>query len=167
MKILEVVRSLRVQQWIKNLFVFAPLIFSQNVFNLPLFVKTMFAFILFCILSGAAYILNDIQDLEEDKLHPVKSRRPLASGRLNKNHALFACILLVLLGLAGAYFLHIYFFVVLLVYFILQIAYSNWLKHVVIIDVFLIATGYFLRVIAGGLAIGFLAYVVTKAALEP
>lgn len=154
MKILEVVRSLRVQQWIKNLFVFAPLIFSQNVFNLPLLVRTMFAFILFCILSGAAYILNDIQDLEEDKLHPVKSRRPLASGRLNKNHAFFACILLVLLGLVGAYFLDIHFFIALLIYFILQIAYSSWLKHIVIIDVFLVATGYLIRVIAGGLAIG-------------
>ena len=93
MKILEVVRSLRVQQWIKNFFVFAPLIFSQNVFNLPLLVKTMFAFVLFCILSGAAYILNDIQDLEEDKLHPVKSKRPLASGRLKTTHAFFACSL--------------------------------------------------------------------------
>jgi len=154
MKVLEVVRSLRVQQWIKNLFVFAPLIFSQNVFNLPLLIKTLFAFVLFCILSGAAYILNDIQDLEEDKLHPVKSRRPLASGRLNKNHAFFACILLVLLGSVGAYFLHVHFFIALLIYFILQIAYSSWLKHVVIIDVFLVATGYLIRVIAGGLVIG-------------
>jgi len=153
MVVLEVVKSLRIQQWIKNLWVFAPLIFSQNVFDLPLLIKTIFAFVLFCILSGAAYILNDIQDLEEDKLHPVKSKRPLASGRLKKNHALFACILLVLLGLTGAYFLNIYFFVVLLVYFIIQIAYSNWLKHVVIIDVFLIASGFFLRVIAGGFAI--------------
>lgn len=153
MNILAVIKSLRVQQWIKNFFVFAPLIFSQNVFNLPLLIKTVLAFVLFCILSGAAYLLNDIQDLNEDKLHPVKSKRPLASGKLEKKHAFFASLLLVLLGLTGAYFLNINFFVVLLVYFILQIAYSNWLKHVVIIDVFLIATGYFLRVIAGGLAI--------------
>lgn len=153
MNILAVIKSLRFQQWIKNFFVFAPLIFSQNVFNLPLLIKTVLAFVLFCILSGAAYLLNDIQDLNEDKLHPVKSKRPLASGKLEKKHAFFASLLLVLLGLTGAYFLNINFFVVLLVYFILQIAYSNWLKHVVIIDVFLIATGYFLRVIAGGLAI--------------
>ncbi len=150
---LEIVKSLRIQQWIKNLFVFAPLIFSQNVFNIPLLVKTILAFVLFCILSGAAYILNDIQDLEEDKLHPVKSKRPLASGRLKKNHALVACVFLVLLGLAGAYLLNMHFFIALLAYLILQIAYSGWLKHVVIIDVFLIATGYLIRVIAGGLAI--------------
>jgi 4-hydroxybenzoate polyprenyltransferase len=153
MKLLEVVKSLRVQQWIKNFFVFAPLIFSQNVFDLDLLIKTILAFVLFCLLSGAAYILNDIQDLEEDKLHPVKSKRPLASGRLKKNHALIACVFLVLFGLAGAYRLNIHFFIALLIYFILQIAYSGWLKHVVIIDVFLIATGYLIRVIAGGLAI--------------
>jgi 4-hydroxybenzoate polyprenyltransferase len=153
MKILEILRSLRFEQWIKNLFVFAPLIFSQNVFDMPLLIKTVLAFVLFCLLSGAAYILNDIQDLEEDKLHPIKSARPLASGRLKKKHALSACILLALLGLTGAYFLNVYFFTVLLGYFILQIAYSSWLKHVVIIDVFLIATGYFLRVAAGALAI--------------
>ena len=153
MKILEILRSLRIQQWIKNLWVFAPLVFSQNVFDLPLLIKTILAFLLFCVISGAAYILNDIQDLEEDKIHPVKSKRPLASGRLKKNHALFACILLVLLGLSGAYFLNVYFFAILVIYFILQVAYSIWLKHVVIIDVFLIATGFFLRVIAGGLAI--------------
>ena len=153
MVVLEVVRSLRIQQWIKNLFVFAPLIFSQNALNPPLLVKTIFAFILFCTLSGAAYILNDIQDLEEDKLHPVKSKRPLASGRLRKTHALFSCVFLILLGLAGAFLLNVYFFVALFVYIVLQTIYSSWLKHVVIIDVFLIATGYLIRVIAGGLAI--------------
>jgi 4-hydroxybenzoate polyprenyltransferase len=153
MLVLEIIKSLRIQQWIKNFFVFAPLIFSQNVFNLPLLVKTAFAFILFCILSGAAYILNDIQDLEEDKLHPLKSKRPLASGRLEKTSAFFAFIFLALLGLAGSFLLNFIFFIALLVYFVLQIAYSGWLKHVVIIDVFLIATGYLIRVIAGGLAI--------------
>lgn len=144
---------MRIQQWIKNLFVFAPLIFSQNVFVLPLFAKTVLAFVLFCLLTGAAYIFNDLQDLEEDKRHPVKSQRPLASGRLEKKHALSAMILLAILGLAGAYFLNVSFFAVMLVYLVLQVAYSGWLKHVVIIDVFLIAAGYFLRVIAGGLAI--------------
>jgi len=154
MLVFEIIKNLRIHQWIKNFFVFAPLIFSQNVFNLPLLVKTIFAFVLFCILSGATYILNDIQDLEEDKLHPVKSKRPLASGRLKKTHAFSACILLVLLGLVGAYYLHIHFFMALLIYFILQIVYSSWIKHVVILDVFLVASGYLIRVIAGGLTIG-------------
>jgi 4-hydroxybenzoate polyprenyltransferase len=153
MMILEILRSLRIQQWIKNFFIFAPLVFSQNVFDLPLLVKTVSAFVLFCILSGASYILNDIQDLEEDKLHPVKSKRPLASGRLKTSHALFASVLLVLLSLGAGLFLNVKFFIALLVYFVLQVAYSSWLKHVVILDVFLIATGYLVRVIAGGLVI--------------
>lgn len=153
MKILEVVKSLRIQQWIKNLFVFAPLIFSQNVFVMPLLVKSAAAFVLFCLIAGSAYIFNDLLDLEEDKNHPVKSKRPLASGKLGKSHALLAAVFLALLGLAGACFLNIPFFAVLLAYLVLQIAYSGWLKHMVIIDVFLIAAGFFLRVIAGGLAI--------------
>lgn len=153
MKLVEIVKSLRIQQWIKNFFVFAPLIFSQNMFNLPLLIRTVLAFFLFCLLSGAAYILNDIQDLEKDKLHPIKSKRPLASGRLKKNHALIASALLLASGLAGATLLNIPFFLALLVYFVLQIAYSGWLKHVVIVDVLLIAAGYLIRVIAGGLAI--------------
>jgi 4-hydroxybenzoate polyprenyltransferase len=153
MKLLEIVKSLRIQQWTKNFFVFAPLIFSQNVFDMPLLARTFLAFFLFCILSGAAYLLNDIQDLEEDKLHPVKSERPLASGSLKKNHALIACVFLVLAGLGGAYLLNLHFFIALLGYFILQIAYSGWLKHVVIVDVLVIAAGYLIRVIAGGLAI--------------
>ncbi len=153
MKILEVVKSLRISQWIKNFFVFAPLIFSQNVFNWPLLFRTIIAFVLFCILSGAAYILNDIRDVQEDRVHPVKSKRPLASGKLKTSHALFACILLALAGLGGGFLIDISFFIALLVYLLLQIAYSSWLKHVVIIDVLVVAAGYLIRVIAGGLAV--------------
>ena len=149
MKILEVIKSLRIQQWIKNLFVFAPLVFSRNVFVLPLLVKTLLAFILFCILTGAAYILNDILDLEQDKLHPVKSKRPLASGKWEIDNAILASVFLMILGLAGAFFLDVYFFAVLFVYLILQIFYSLWLKHFVIIDVLIIAAGFVLRVAAG------------------
>jgi 4-hydroxybenzoate polyprenyltransferase len=153
MKALEFLRLLRVKQWIKNFSVFAPLIFSQNVFNLELLFKTTFAFVVFCILSGAAYVLNDLKDLETDKLHPLKSKRPMASGRITKGQALFCFFLLVVLGIGGAYLLHLYFFLATVTYIILQIAYSFWLKHIVILDVFVIAAGYFIRVIAGGLAI--------------
>lgn len=153
MVIIEVIKSLRVQQWIKNFFLFAPLIFSENMFNIPLLLKTIFAFVLFCILSGAAYILNDLQDLEEDKLHPVKSKRPLASGRLGKKPAFLVFLFLGVLGLSWAYLINFRFFAALLVYFILQIAYSIWLKHVVILDVLIVAIGFLIRVVAGGLAI--------------
>ena len=91
--------------------------------------------------------------MEEDKLHPLKSKRPLASGRLGKKPAFFALSFLVLLGLAGGYSVNLGFFLALLVYFVLQVAYSTWLKHVVILDVLLVAIGYLIRVVAGGLAI--------------
>lgn len=153
MIIVEIVKSLRIPQWIKNFFVFAPLIFSENVFNITMLLKTFFAFVLFCVLSGAAYILNDLQDLEEDRLHPVKSKRPLASGRLGKNRAFLAFLFLSLLSFVGGFFLDFRFFIALLVYFVLQLAYSWWLKHVVILDVLSVSIGYLIRVVAGGLVI--------------
>jgi 4-hydroxybenzoate polyprenyltransferase len=153
MWLFEIVKTLRIKQWIKNLIIFAPLIFSQNVFNLPLLLKSVLAFVLFCLISGAAYILNDLKDLEEDKLHPLKSKRPLASGRLNKSQALFTFFFLVIISLIGAFLINISFFIALGVYLVLQFCYSFWLKHVVILDVFLIAAGFFIRVIAGGLVI--------------
>jgi len=150
---IEIVKSLRIKQWIKNLIIFAPLVFSENVFDLPLLLKSVLAFALFCLISGAAYILNDLQDLEEDKLHPLKSKRPLASGKLKKSQALFSFFFLVIICLTGAFLINIFFFIALGLYLVLQVSYSFWLKHVVILDVFLIATGFFIRVIAGGLVI--------------
>jgi 4-hydroxybenzoate polyprenyltransferase len=153
MIVFEIVKSLRLKQWIKNLIIFAPLIFSENVFDTILLLKSVFAFVAFCLVSGAAYILNDIKDLEEDRLHPLKSRRPLASGRLKKSLALFTFFFLVIISLMGAFLINISFCIALGVYLVLQVSYSFWLKHVVILDVFLIATGFLIRVIAGGLVI--------------
>lgn len=153
MFVLQIVKSLRPQQWIKNFFIFAPLIFSQNIFNLPLLAKSIAAFGIFCILSGSLYVFNDLRDIEEDKLHPVKSQRPLASGRLRKAPAVFSFILLSLIALVSAFFLNEVFFLVVLSYFLLQTLYSLWLKHVIILDVFIIAAGFFIRVISGGFVI--------------
>jgi len=149
----DVLRSLRPQQWIKNLFVFAALIFSQNFMDLPLLWKTLFAFAVFCLLSGALYVFNDIQDLKEDKLHPEKSKRPIASGRINRLVAMVLFLFLSISALLAAAALNRDFFIIALIYFVLQITYSLRLKHVVILDVFIIAAGFFLRVVAGGLAI--------------
>lgn len=153
MTALEILKSMRPHQWLKNLFIFAPIIFSQNIFNLPFLLKTIVAFILFCILSGSLYILNDLKDLEEDKLHPSKSKRPIPSGRLKKSTAFLFFIILSVLALILSIALNIYFFIAALIYFLLQVAYSFWLKHVVILDVFVVASGFFIRVVAGGLAI--------------
>jgi len=153
MTLLEIVRSLRPQQWLKNLFIFAPLIFSQNLGNFILFLKSSLAFAIFCLLSGALYILNDLKDIDEDKLHPIKSQRPLASGRLKENVAILAFFLLSALSILLSLLLNWHFLLMAFLYFILQVAYSFRLKHVVILDVFIVAAGFLIRVIAGGLAI--------------
>ena len=153
MVIKEIIKSLRPHQWTKNFFVFAPLIFSENVFNFPLILKSVLAFALFCMLSGAIYIWNDLRDIDEDKLHPAKSQRPLASGRLEKTPAVVAFVFLCVLGLSLSFVLNLNFFLLALGYVLLQLAYSGWLKHVVILDVLLVAAGFLIRVIAGGVAI--------------
>jgi 4-hydroxybenzoate polyprenyltransferase len=153
MTIIEIFKSLRPQQWIKNLFIFAPLIFSRNILNRPFLFKTIAAFAAFCLISSAHYIFNDLRDLEEDRRHPVKSKRPLASGRLRKGPAVIALVVIGAAGLALAASIGRPFLIIAAGYLVLQTAYSMWLKHVVILDVFVIAAGFLIRVVAGGLAI--------------
>ncbi len=153
LKIKAVLRSMRPVQWTKNLFVFAALIFAQKFFSRPLLLKTAAAFIVFCIISGALYILNDLRDREEDRAHPKKSQRPIARGDLAPAEALLIFALLSLAGLGAAFFLHPHFLAAVAVYYFLQVAYSLKLKQVVILDVFVIASGFVIRVVAGGLVI--------------
>jgi 4-hydroxybenzoate polyprenyltransferase len=146
--------AMRPKQWIKNGALFAPLLFSQNLFDKTLFLKAFEAFILFCLLAGSVYILNDLKDLREDRLHPVKCKRPLASGRINPCLAgFFALGALVFCFLAGWY-ISIPLTEVMGAYLLLQIGYTFFFKHQVILDIFSIAAGFVLRVVAGGLAIG-------------
>jgi 4-hydroxybenzoate polyprenyltransferase len=153
MALVELFKSIRPQQWLKNLFIFAPLIFSENIFNRSMFLQSLLAFAVFCLLSGALYILNDLKDIKEDMLHPIKSKRPLAAGRLKKSQASAAFVVLSFISLLLAAMVNREFLWVCLVYFVLQIAYSFALKHVVILDVFIVASGFLLRVIAGAVAI--------------
>jgi 4-hydroxybenzoate polyprenyltransferase len=153
MALIELFKSIRPQQWLKNFFIFAPLIFSENIFNRSMLLQTILAFAVFCLLSGALYILNDLKDIEEDRLHPIKSKRPLAAGELKKRQAIVAFVVLSFISLVLAEIVNMDFLWVCLVYFVLQIAYSFALKHVVILDVFIVASGFFLRVIAGAVAI--------------
>jgi len=150
---MELFKALRPQQWIKNLFIFAPLIFSQNIFNRPLVVTTLLAFAAFCLVTSAIYLFNDLRDIEEDRLHPVKSRRPLAAGRLKKGTAIVAMAVLGPAGLLIAAAINLNFLLMTVAYVALQVAYCLWLKHVVILDVFVVAAGFLIRVVAGGLAI--------------
>ena len=151
--IVEVFKSLRPQQWIKNLFIFAPLIFSRSHLNPALVLETALGFAAFCLIASAQYVFNDIHDLAEDRLHPVKSKRPLASGRLKMGPAVLSCILLAVCGLAVAAILDREFFIISAAYLVLQLLYSLWLKHIVILDVFVLAAGFVIRVVAGGLLI--------------
>lgn len=146
-------KTMRPRQWSKNLILFAALIFSQNLNpfnpNLAMLLDVTIAFIIFCLLSGSVYILNDLIDLQQDRAHPQKSKRPLASGKLKPSTAIISEIILVVLSLTSAFWLSTSFAWTALAYFVLQIAYSTLLKHIVILDVLTISTGFVLRAIAG------------------
>jgi 4-hydroxybenzoate polyprenyltransferase len=139
----------RPRHWIKNLIVFAALAFSQNLFNRPLFLQVAAAFVLFCLASAAVYLLNDIADREADRFHPEKKDRPIASGRLAVGPALAAAILWIVLALAGSFLLQPILLWILLGYLLLNLAYSYYLKHVILLDAFAIAGGFVFRVVAG------------------
>ena len=143
------IRLLRPSQWIKNMFVFAPLVFSKHLFDVEFFLTTVKGFIAFCLVSSAVYVINDIFDREADKAHPQKRHRPLASQEVSVAAATLLIILLVLFATWISFPLHIGFRIVLLSYLILQFFYSIVLKRIVILDVFIIASGFMLRVVGG------------------
>ncbi len=153
MKLRAILRSMRPAQWTKNFFVFAALIFAQKFFSVPLLLKSLAAFLVFCLISGGLYIFNDLRDREEDQAHPKKSQRPIARGDLSSTAALATFLVLSAGSFALAFFLNRNFFIAVLVYFVLQVAYSLKLKQVVILDIFIIAAGFVIRVVAGGLVI--------------
>jgi 4-hydroxybenzoate polyprenyltransferase len=141
--------SLRPKQWVKNLFIFAGILFSQNLGDTAMLTAVIGGFAVFCLLSGAVYILNDLADRERDRKHPVKSRRPIASGAVSIPTATAVMFLAFAASLIAAYHLGLPFFVTAVAYLLLQVAYTFWLKHQVILDVFAIAAGFVLRVVAG------------------
>ncbi|MGD1320102.1 decaprenyl-phosphate phosphoribosyltransferase [Chryseobacterium sp. 2R14A] len=154
-------KLLRVEQWVKNLFVFVPLFFSGNIKNLDLLTKSIFAFIIFSLAAGVVYILNDYNDIEADRKHPEKRRRPLASGAVSKSTAISILIGLVIINILLTLFAHFYlqtsiwkFACIIVFYFLMNLAYTFKLKHVPIIDIFIIAIGFVLRVQAGGYITG-------------
>lgn len=144
---------MRPEQWIKNLFVFTPLLFSKNLFNIVKDVQALVGFIIFCTITGCTYIINDLIDLEKDKLHPIKSQRPLTSGKLRKKTAGIVVVFLCCAGFSLAFLMNTLLGVIVLVYFLLNIGYSMYLKNIVIIDVVTIAAGFVLRVVGGAVII--------------
>lgn len=146
--------SLRPHQWAKNLVVLAALAFSKHLFEGDAVARALVAFLVFCGLSGATYLFNDLVDLERDRLHPLKRLRPLASGALPLPLGRLAALGLALAGLAAAVGLGGQFAFAALVYVTLNLAYTLALKHLVILDVLSIALGFVVRAVAGALAIG-------------
>jgi 4-hydroxybenzoate polyprenyltransferase len=151
--IINLLVSLRPKQWSKNLIIFAGLIFSQNLLNTEYLLKSIAAFFIFCLLSGAVYIINDIADREQDRKHPIKSKRSIASGSLNVNSAAVAAIIFTVISLVFAYLINVSFLIVVIAYFILMLSYTFFLKKIVILDVLIVATGFALRAFAGTVAI--------------
>jgi 4-hydroxybenzoate polyprenyltransferase len=145
--------TLRPKQWVKNLFVLAPLVFSKNLLNTGQLARALAGALLFCLLSGAVYLINDVLDIEKDRAHPRKCLRPIPSGQLPIRTAKLAAVALCAMALGGGLFLGPAFATVALAYFALNLAYSLQLKHQAFLDVLSIATGFLLRVIAGAFAI--------------
>ena len=144
---------MRPEQWIKNFFVFTALLFSKNLLNLSKDIDALVGFIIFCMITGYAYMINDLVDLEKDKLHPTKSQRPIASGRLNKTTAIKITTIICLVSLSFAFYIKSFSGIIVLTYFLLNIGYSIYLKNIVIIDVVTIASGFVLRVLGGAVII--------------
>lgn len=150
----QYIKLMRPNQYIKNLFVVAALIFSNNIGNLDLIYKTIIAFISFCLISSAVYVLNDIVDIEKDKLHPKKCKRPLASGKIKIKNAVVLLIGLVAVALVLSSKINLKLTAIIFIYLINNLLYSFKIKNVVLLDVFSIAIGFILRVCAGSVAIG-------------
>ena len=149
----ELITTMRPKQWYKNLVIFAGIIFSLNLLNFQMWLDVISAFAIFCMLSGSEYIINDIIDVEKDRKHPKKCKRPIASGKLKVSHALLFAIILIIVAGGSAYLINTQFLVVSITYFLLILFYSLFLKHLIIVDILVISIGFVIRAIAGCLAI--------------
>lgn len=146
-------KLLRVPQWIKNFFVFVPLIFSRQLFNLHDLKEVLLGFLLFCFTSSIVYIFNDVIDAESDRQHPEKKNRPIASGNVNPAFGIIVAFILFVITVILSLGVNLSFILLLASYLILNILYSFSLKHIVLLDIFSIAAGFMLRVIAGAVII--------------
>ena len=143
------IKTMRLRQWVKNGFIFFALIFDRQLFLVEPFVRTVLGFFLFCLVSSAVYLFNDIADVEADRNHPEKKNRPIASGKLPVHVAWISALVLVLIAIPLGYWLSPFFALILTAYLVINLLYSRWLKHVSILDVLIISSGFVLRVAAG------------------
>lgn len=156
----HLIRAMRPRQWTKNLLLFASFLFTVNQLWRPFtpamwayLLKASVAFLAFSVLSSGVYVLNDVRDVEQDRQHPTKRSRPLASGAITVPMALVLAVLLLVSGLTMSLLLRPMFFVVAVAYLLMQVCYTLWWKHVVILDVFIIAMGFVMRAISGAIVL--------------
>lgn len=142
---------IRIKHWVKNSFIFIPSFFAGNIFEEPVLINLSLGFLSFSLVASAVYIFNDYRDIEFDRNHPQKKSRPLAAGLVKKSTALIASVILFSSGIFLAYYLGLNFLYVLLIYLTLNILYSLGLKSISILDIMIIASGFILRVVAGGM----------------
>lgn len=143
-------KEMRVKSWLKNLFVFCPIIFSLELFEWNKLVRAIILAMSFCLISSAIYVLNDIGDVENDRKHEVKRLRPIASGQISFRSAWILLVFLTVAGFGMALWVNLSSFLLILVYVVINILYTKWLKTKVLIDCFCIAAGFLLRVMVGG-----------------
>jgi len=142
-------KAMRIRQWIKNGFIFFALVFDKQLFQPGPFVVTLEGFFLFCLISSSVYLFNDIADIEADRQHPEKKNRPLASGKLSVGVAIVAAVILALISILLGYVLAPAFAAIAALYLVTNLLYSRWLKHIPILDVLIISSGFVFRVAAG------------------
>jgi len=146
-------RTMRPKQWTKNVIIYAGLVFDGQLFVPTAFARVTLSFILLCLAASTVYIINDVVDIERDKLHPKKRNRPLPSGQLSVPFAVAAAVLFPIIAVGGALLYSPLFAVILLIYIVINILYSSRLKHIVLVDVMTITAGYVLRVAGGAVVI--------------
>lgn len=151
----DILRLLRPRQWLKNLAVFAAATFTGQLFEIAILQKTILAFFIFCAISSAIYIINDVFDIEKDRMHPFKKFRPLAAKKVSIITALFISFFFIISSFFLSSFVTPAFLVLIIIYLILQFSYSLFLKNLAVLDIIIIATGYILRVYGGEIATGF------------
>lgn len=144
------IKEMRVKSWLKNLFVFCPIVFSLELFQWDKLMEAAVLTLSFCLISSAIYVFNDINDVENDRKHEIKKNRPIASGQISFPKAWVLLVCLTIIGLGIAVLVNIYSFLLIVAYVIINVLYSKWLKTKAVIDCFCIAIGFILRVMVGG-----------------
>lgn len=142
-------KTMRPKQWAKNIFLFVALIFDRKLTNIPAFLHLLAGFLAFSLLASVVYIINDIADVEADRQHPAKRKRPIAAGKLSIPAAWASAVIILLVALPAAYLLSPEFAAIGLFYLLLNLAYSKWIKHIVLLDIIVLASFYVIRVAAG------------------